>query len=127
MIPSYEQMGDWLEEIVQQFPAPFFAALDGGVQPEEQALPDPDFPHGQMYILGEYCDDLLGQYINLYYGFFAALAEREDWGQETWEDELYTTLSHELTHHMEGRGGLHALDDKDAEFLRQAREIYGDT
>ena len=127
MIPSYEQMGDWLEEIVQQFPAPFFAALDGGVQLEEQALPDPDFPHGQMYILGEYCDDLLGQYINLYYGSFAALAEREDWGQETWEDELYTTLSHELTHHMEGRGGLHALDDKDAEFLRQAREIYGDT
>ena len=52
MIPSYEQMGDWLEEIVQQFPAPFFAALDGGVQLEEQALPDPDFPHGQMYILG---------------------------------------------------------------------------
>ena len=61
MIPSYEQMGDWLEEIVQQFPAPFFAALDGGVQLEEQALPDPDFPHGQMYILGEYCHDLLGR------------------------------------------------------------------
>ena len=73
MIPSYEQMGDWLEEIVQQFPAPFFAALDGGVQLEEQALPDPDFPHGQMYILGEYCHDLLGRYIVLYYGSFAAL------------------------------------------------------
>ena len=125
MIPSYEQMGDWLEEIVQQFPAPFFAALDGGVQLEEQALPDPDFPHGQMYILGEYCDDLLGQYINLYYGSFAALAEREDWGQETWEDELYTTLSHELTHHMEGRGGLHALDDRDAEELEEYRREYG--
>ena len=38
MVPTYEQMGDWLEEIVQQFPAPFFAALDGGVQLEEQAL-----------------------------------------------------------------------------------------
>ena len=57
----------------------------------EEAKPDPEFPEGEMYILGEYCDDLLGQYINLYYGSFAALAEREDWGQETWEDELYTT------------------------------------
>ena len=125
MIPSYEQMGDWLEEIVQQFPAPFFAALDGGVQLEEQALPDPDFPHGQMYILGEYCDDCLGQYINLYYGSFAALAEREDWDEQTWEDELYTTLSHELTHHMEGRGGLHALDDRDAAELEEYRREYG--
>ena len=127
MIPTYEQMGDWLEEIAGEFPDAFFEELDGGIQLEEAALPDPDFPPGEMYIMGEYCHDMLGRYIVLYYGSFAALAEREDWGQETWEDELYTTLSHELTHHMEGRGGLHALDDKDAEFLRQAREIYGDT
>ena len=122
MIPSYEQMGDWLEEIVQQFPAPFFAALDGGVQLEEQALPDPDFPHGQMYILGEYCHDLLGRYIVLYYGSFAALAEKEDWSEEDWEGELFDTLAHEFTHHLEHMGGLHDLDDKDAEFLRQALE-----
>ena len=113
------------DTLVPQTTASRSAALDGGVQLEEQALPDPDFPHGQMYILGEYCDDLLGQYINLYYGSFAALAEREDWGQETWEDELYTTLSHELTHHMEGRGGLHALDDRDAEELEEYRREYG--
>ena len=56
----------------------------------------------------------------------ARLAEREDWDQATWEEELRTTLSHELTHHMEGRGGLHALDDKDAEFLRQAMEELED-
>lgn len=78
-----------------------------------------------MYILGEYCDDCLGQYINLYYGSFAALAEREDWDEQTWEDELYTTLSHELTHHMEGRGGLHALDDRDAAELEEYRREYG--
>ena len=74
---------------------------------------------------GEYCDDLLGQYINLYYGSFAALAEREDWDEQIWEDELYTTLSHELTHHMEGRGGTHALDDRDAEELEAFRREYG--
>ena len=41
------------------------------------------------------------------------------------EGEMYTTLSHELTHHMEGRGGLHALDDRDAEELEEYRREYG--
>ena len=77
-----------------------------------------------MYILGEYCEDVLGRYINLYYGSFAALAQREDWDADTWADELYTTLSHELTHHMESRGGLHALDDRDAEELARWRAEY---
>ena len=125
MIPTCEQMGDALEEIAGEFPDAFFEELDGGIQLEEEALPDPDFPPGEMYIMGEYCHDMLGRYIVLYYGSFAALAEREDWGQETWEDELYTTLSHELTHHMEGRGGLHALDDRDAEELEEYRREYG--
>ena len=76
-----------------------------------------------MYIMGEYCHDLLGRYIVLYYGSFAALLAEED--EETWKDELFTTVAHEFTHHMEETAGLHALDDKDAEFLRQAREEYG--
>ena len=121
MVPSYETMGDWLEEISQKFPDAFFEELDGGIQLEEQALPDPEFPPGEMYIMGEYCHDMLGRYIVLYYGSFAALAAREDWDRETWEEELYTTLSHELTHHMEGRGGLHALDDRDAAELEEYR------
>ena len=44
MVPSYEQMGDWLEEIVQEFPESFFEDLGGGIQLEERALQDPDFP-----------------------------------------------------------------------------------
>ena len=48
---------------------------------------------------------MMGRYINLYYGSFAALAEREEWTQEDWEDELWETFSHEFTHHMEGLAG----------------------
>ena len=125
MVPTYEQMGDWLEEIAQEFPEAFFEELDGGIQLEEAPLPDPDFPEGEMYIMGEYCTDMLGQYINLYYGSFVALAEREEWDREIWESELRITLSHELTHHMENRGGLHALDDRDAEELAAWRQEYG--
>ena len=46
MVPTYEQMGDWLEEIAQEFPEVFFEELDGGIQLEEAPLPVPVFPEG---------------------------------------------------------------------------------
>lgn len=123
MILTYEQMGDLLEEIAAQFPDIFFQDLNGGIQLEEGALPDPDFPEGEMYIMGEYCHDLLGRYILLYYGSFAALLAEEE--EDVWREELFATIAHEFTHHLEDTAMLHALDDKDAEFLRQALEEYG--
>ncbi len=124
MTPTYEQMGDWLDEIAQQFPEAFFQELDGGIQLEESELADPDFPPGEMYIMGEYVHDLLGRYILLYYGSFVQLLSEED--EQTWKDEIFATVAHEFTHHMEETAGLHALDDADAEFLRQAMEEYGE-
>ena len=125
MILTIDRVNDLLDDMADSFPAALFDGLNGGINLLEEAKPDPEFPEGEMYILGEYCDDLLGQYINLYYGSFAALLPEED--EEGWKDELFATVAHEFTHHMEETAGLHALDDKDAEFLRQAREIYGDT
>lgn len=105
MILTIDQVNEILDEIAEGFPAALFDGLNGGVNLLEETVEDPEFPPGEMYILGEYCDDLLGLYINLYYGSFAALAEREDWTEAVWRDELRTTLSHELTHHMENRSG----------------------
>ena len=122
MIATYEQMGDWLEEIAAQFPEAFFEDLDGGIQLEETALPDPDFPEGEMYIMGEYVHDFLGRYILLYYGSFAALLEGED--ASVWRDELFLTIAHEFTHHLEDTAMLHTLDDKDALFLQEALAEY---
>lgn len=125
MILTIDQVNEILDEIAEGFPAALFDGLNGGVNLLEETVEDPEFPPGEMYILGEYCDDLLGLYINLYYGSFAALAEREDWTEAVWRDELRTTLSHELTHHMENRSGLHALDDRDAEELARYRRDMG--
>ena len=125
MLLTMDRVGDILDGMAEEFPPALFDELNGGVNLLEQALPDPEFPEGEMYILGEFCNDLLGRYINLYYGSFAALAEREEWTEEDWREELWTTLSHELTHHMESRGGLHALDDADAEELQRCRAEYG--
>ena len=120
-----DRVEELLDEMAEQFPQELFDELNGGVNLMEQAVPDPEFPEGEMYILGEFCDDLLGRYINLYYGSFAALARQEGGTEEVWREELLITLSHELTHHMESRGGLHALDDRDAEELTQWREEFG--
>ena len=121
---SFDQVGEYLDTIAEQFPAVLFEELNGGINLLEDTVEDPEFPPGEMYILGEYCDDCLGLYINLYYGSFAALAEREEWDRVVWEEELRITLSHELTHHMETRGGLHALDDRDAEELELWRQAF---
>ena len=119
MLMSFEEVGDLLDDLAESFPSVLFEELNGGVNLLEDTVEDPEFPPGEMYILGEYCDDCLGRYINLYYGSFAALAQREDWSEQIWREELRTTLSHELTHHMENRSGLHALDDRDAAELAE--------
>ena len=43
-----------------------------------------------------------------------------------WKDEIFTTVAHEFTHHLEEDAGLHNLDDKDLEFLREALAEYED-
>lgn len=127
MVLSFEQAGDLLDKLAESFPEALFDELNGGVNLLEEAVPDQEFPEARVYVLGEYCNDLLGRYINLYYGSFAAMAENEDWTEADWEEELRQTLSHELTHHMEGRSGLHALDDKDEAEMAAWREEYGES
>ena len=124
MLLTFDQVGEALDDLADAFPPVLFDGLNGGVNLLEDAVPDTEFPAGEMYILVEYCDDLLGKYINLYYGSFAALAKSEGWNADTWVDELRTTLAHELTHHLEALGGLHDLDDRDAAELAAWRAEY---
>ena len=129
MILSFDEVGEILDEMAETFPEVFYRDLNGGISLLPEAVEDPEFPPGEIYIMGEYCNDQMGLYINLYYGSFAALAEKEEWTREDWEDELYTTLAHEFTHHIEGLALENGLDRKDeqelAEFQAYYREHYG--
>lgn len=119
MILSFDQTGDLLDEMAEEFPEEFYRELNGGISLLPQAVEDP--AGADLYIMGEYFDDMMGRYINLYYGSFAALAEQEDWTEEDWEDELYTTLAHEFTHHVEGLAGERGLEIRDELELEQYR------
>ena len=115
-----------LDEMAEEFPPEFYDELNGGIALLPEAKEDPEGEHGELYIMGEYCNDMMGKYINLYYGSFAALAGQEDWTEEDWEDELYTTLAHEFTHHIEGRAGERGLERKDEQFMEEFRAGRGE-
>lgn len=122
---TFDEAGEALDRMAEEFPEEFYADLNGGISLLPDEMPDPEFPPGEMYILGEYCDDQMGKYILLYYGSFAALAAKEAWTEEDWEEELYATLAHEFTHHIEGLAGERGLDLKDEAFLDAWREELG--
>ena len=125
-ILTFDQAGDLLDELAEEFPPEFYEDLNGGISLLPEALPDPDFPPGEMYILGEYRNDMMGRYINLYYGSFAALAQEEDWTVEDWKRELHDTLAHEFTHHIEGRAGERGLERNDEQFIEEFRAGRGE-
>lgn len=121
-ILTFDQAGDLLDELAEEFPPEFYEDLNGGISLLPEAMPDPDYPEENLFIMGEYCNDQMGRYINLYYGSFLALAQQEHWTREDWEDELYDTLAHEFTHHIEGLAGERGLEIKDALFLEQYKK-----
>ena len=121
-ILTFDQTGDLLDELAEEFPPEFYEDLNGGISLLPEAMPDPDYPEENLFIMGEYCNDQMGRYINLYYGSFLALAQQEHWTREDWEDELYDTLAHEFTHHIEGLAGERGLEIKDAAFLEQYKK-----
>ena len=54
-----------------------------------------------------------------------AAALLADEPRKVWEEELWITLRHELTHHMEGLAGERSLERKDSEQLEQFRAESG--
>ena len=119
MILTIDEVNDILDQVCGEFPEALFQDLNGGILLLEEALPDPDAGE-DVYIMGEYCVDEMGRYINIYYGSFAALLFDEP--RRVWEDELRTTLRHELTHHVEALAGERSLELKDEAFLLDYKE-----
>ena len=124
MILSFDEVGEILDELAERIPEPFFEELNGGVLLLPEAYPDPE-NGDDMFILGEYCVDEMGRYINLYYGSFVKLFADEP--REVWEEELFITLRHEFTHHVEALAGDRSLDYKDAAYLMEYQEELEET
>jgi len=119
MMLSIDEVNEILDEVYEEFPPELFQDLNGGVLLLEEELADPEAGEN-VYIMGEYCNDELGRYSNIYYGSFAALLFDEP--RPVWVEELRETLRHELTHHVEGLAGERSLEYKDSAQLAEFRE-----
>ena len=122
MLLSFDQVGALLDEMAEEFPKEFYDQLNGGILLLPEAMPDPDYP--DLFIMGEFCHDQMGRYINLYYGSFVEVLGDAD--QAEWEEELYETLAHEFTHHIEGLAGERGLERKDEAFMEEYRQDRGE-
>ena len=118
MILSIDEVNDILDAAVEDYPEELFQELNGGILLLEDEVADPEAGE-DIYIMGEYCWDEMGRYINLYYGSFAAVLSDEP--RQVWEEELRFTLRHELTHHVEGLAGERSLEHKDSAQLEAFR------
>lgn len=114
---SIEEMKRMLSALLDELPAPLFEGLNGGVSLLEEERPDPRL--SEVYVLGEYVQDLLGSSIVLYYGSFAQVFG--DATRSAMEKELRKTLRHEFRHHIEAMAGADDLDVEDARRMEEYR------
>lgn len=54
MVLSFEQAGELLDRMAEEFPPEFYDELNGGICLLPEAKHDPEFPEGELYIMGEY-------------------------------------------------------------------------
>ncbi len=104
---SYKEAGKMLDKAMEALPAGIFDGLNGGVNLIEKAKSDSK----GGYILGLYHNNMMGRYVEIFYGSFRELYG--DIPPMQFERRLKSTLHHELTHHIEGLAGDHALEDWD--------------
>ena len=123
MMLTIDEVYDILDELAAELPPALFDSLNGGILLLEDEVPDPEAGE-DIFVMGEYCWDELGRYINLYYGSFAAVLADEP--REVWVEELRTTLRHELTHHVEGLAGDRSLEYRDLEELAAFQSDWTD-
>lgn len=123
MMLTIDEVYDILDELAEEIPPALFDSLNGGILLLEDEVADPEAGE-DIFVMGEYCWDELGRYINLYYGSFAAVLADES--REVWVEELRTTLRHELTHHVEGLAGDRSLEYRDMEELAAFQSDWTD-
>lgn len=120
---SFQEAGAMLDEVCEALPQEIFRGLNGGVN----LSPETRRSGNGSYTLGLYHNDLLGRYVEIFYGSIAALYG--DIPPEKFRDRLTRTLYHELTHHIENLAGDRTLErwDEAQAMLAELPPLRGDT
>jgi len=110
---TYNEAAKMLDRAMEALPQGIFNGLNGGVNLIEDPMPD----SRGGYTLGLYHNNMMGRYIEIFYGSFRELYG--DIPPMQFERRLRSTLHHELTHHIEGLAGDRSLEhwDEDQDFI----------
>ncbi|MCL2580479.1 MAG: YdeI/OmpD-associated family protein [Oscillospiraceae bacterium] len=107
---TFEEAREALTEISDALPPAIFDGLNGGIL----LLPDTMQDEHGLYILGQYHYEPngFGRYVTIHYGSMVKVYGHLS--AKGFQNELSSTLRHELVHHLEHQAGDRTLEIKDA-------------
>lgn len=110
---TFEECAEILDEIADSMPYELYRELNCGISLLPQQKIHPIALHNDLFIMGEYIRNNLGNAIVFYYGSIARVYGNVS--NERLKEELARILRHELRHHNEHLAGcddLGILDDE---------------
>ena len=110
---TFEECAEMLDEIADSMPYELYRELNCGISLLPQQKIHPIALHNDLFIMGEYIRNNLGNAIVFYYGSIARVYGNVS--NERLKEELARILRHELRHHNEHLAGcddLGILDDE---------------
>lgn len=110
---TFEECGYMLDEIADSMPYELYRDLNGGISLLPQAKIHPKAVNNDLFILGEYIRNSLGNAIVLYYGSIDKVYGKLT--REEYYNKLIGILHHEVRHHNEYLAGCDDLGIYDKE------------
>ncbi|MDO4830640.1 MAG: metallopeptidase family protein [Clostridia bacterium] len=120
---TFEECAEMLDEIADSMPFELYRDLNGGISLLPQQKIHPKALHNDLFILGEYIRNSLGNAIVFYYGSISRV-----YGQLSKEKlykQLVRILHHEVRHHNEYLAGCDDLCVYDKEQIDRYLEENG--
>ncbi len=110
---TFEECGYMLDEIADSMPYELYRDLNGGISLLPQAKIHPKAVNNDLFILGEYIRNSLGNAIVLYYGSIDRVYGKLT--REEYYNKLIGILHHEVRNHNEDLAGCDDLGIYDKE------------
>lgn len=118
---DFEEIAQMLDEIADSMPFELYRDLNGGISLLPQIKLHPQALHNDLYILGEYKRDSLGNAIVFYYGSIEHVYG--GLGRDELYKQLTRILHHEVRHHNEYLAGCDDLgiwdDEQILDYLKR--------
>ena len=116
-----ERFEEIAAEELDLLPKDFFRELHGGVVISEEVKLSDNALENDLYTLGVYKHNSLGNSIILYYGSFTKTAGMLT-SEEAWRKKIREVIRHEFRHHLEHLAGVHNSESLEAEDARELAE-----